>query len=444
MKIDVITIEIGSTITKVNAFNDIFSDSIKHVGQSTGLTSVQTGDVSLGVDQALDNLKKNIGQDIEVNEYLINSSAAGGLRMAVFGLTYAMTARAAREASLGAGAIIEFLGTGKIQDFHLEDLYDTRPNIVMLAGGLDYGDTEITLHNAKMLASSDLDIPFIYSGNCQLQNSVKKLFEKNGKTVHITKNVYPDVDQLDIDEARKIIQHTFSKHIIHAKGMEKLQKYTDKEVIPTPYAVLTGAERLYRTIGDLLVIDVGGATTDIHSVCEDSPENAPYRAQATSLVKRTVEGDLGVFVNAKNLNDIEDNIDDFHTDLSHLRPLPKTDEEKKITEGLAAKAVSIGLRRHAGTKKVLYSPTGKKTLIYGKDLTQVKTIIGTGGALSRLENAKEILSKIRDIQIEGSLLPPVTANIKIDKRYIFSSIGTLAFHYKDANIQKLLKDHFRE
>jgi len=444
MKIDVITIEIGSTITKINAFNDIFSDSIKHIGQSTGLTSVDKGDVSLGVEEALENLKKDLGEDLEVGEYLINSSAAGGLRMAVFGLTYAMTARAAREASLGAGAIVEFVGTGKIQDFHLEDLYDTRPNIIMLAGGLDHGDTEITLHNAKMLASSELDVPFIYSGNRQLQKSVRRLFEKNNKILHITKNVYPDVDQLDIDEARKIIQHTFSEHIIHAKGMERLERYTSKEIIQTPYAVLTGAERLYKTLGDLVVIDVGGATTDIHSVSEDSPENSPYRAQATSLVKRTVEGDLGVFVNAKNLNDIEDNIDDFHTDLELLRPLPETEDEKNITKELTAKAVSIGLRRHAGTKKVLYSPTGKKTLIYGKDLTQVKYMIGTGGALSRLENANNILERIRDNQIEGSLLPQCNAKIMIDKKYIFSSIGTLAFHYKDANIEKLLKDHFRE
>jgi len=439
MKIDVITIEIGSTITKVNAFNDIFSENIKHVGQSTGLTSFDKGDVSLGVEEALENLKKDLGQDLTVGEYLINSSAAGGLRMAVFGLTYAMTARAAREASLGAGAILEFLGTGKIQQFHLEDLYETAPNIVMLAGGLDYGDTEITLHNAKMLASSNLNTPFIYSGNCQLQKSVKRLFEKNGKTLHITKNVYPDVDQLDIDEARKIIQHTFSQHIIHASGMEKLQKYTEKEIIPTPYAVLTGAERLYRTLGDLVVIDVGGATTDIHSVSEDSPENAPYRAQATSLIKRTVEGDLGVYVNAKNLNSIDDDIIDFKADLSHLRALPENEEEKKVTEGLAAKAVSIGLRRHAGTKKVLYSPTGRKTLIYGKDLTRVKTIIGTGGSLSKLENSKTILENIRDHQIEGFLLPTESAKVKIDKKYIFSSIGTLAFHYKDAKIENLLQ-----
>ena len=46
----------------------------------------------------------------------------------------------------------------------------------------------------------------------------------------------------------------------------------------------------------MVVVDVGGATTDVHSVVELDPEEANLSREvvATTPVTRTVEGDLGM------------------------------------------------------------------------------------------------------------------------------------------------------
>ena len=50
-----------------------------------------------------------------------------------------------------------------------------------------------------------------------------------------------------------------------------------------------------------MVVDIGGATTDVHSVTNGSDEIASIQTRPEPFAKRTVEGDLGLYVNAKNL-----------------------------------------------------------------------------------------------------------------------------------------------
>ena len=69
--------------------------------------------------------------------------------------------------------------------------------------------------------------------------------------------------------------------------------------------------------------------------------------------------------------------------IAHHKPIPETDLEKQFVEKLTLHATITAVRRHAGGLKHLYGPSGKKTIAEGKDLTQVKYIIGTGGALTR-------------------------------------------------------------
>lgn len=61
---------------------------------------------------------------------------------------------------------------------------------------------------------------------------------------------------------------------------------------------------------------------------------------------------------------------------------------------MTEEAVLTAVRRHAGAIRYLYGPTGKKTIAEGKDLTNVKWIVGTGGALTRLPNRIDIMKKI--------------------------------------------------
>jgi len=101
-----------------------------------------------------------------------------------------------------------------------------------------------------------------------------------------------------------------------------------------------------------------------------------------------------------------------------------------VTRWLAARAVEVGIRRHVGSVSDLFTPTGKKQIVRGKDLTAIRWIIGTGGALTRIPGGDEILGRIR-LGAGARLLPPPEARILIDRDYRFSALGTLAQVYHE-------------
>lgn len=444
MKISILVAEIGSTTTVVNAFGDI-EDSPRFLGQGQAPTTVTEGDVNIGLNNAIDSLKKSLGVDkIEYDEMLATSSAAGGLKMTVHGLVYDMTVRAAREAALGAGANIHLVTAGRLRRSDIKNIKSIGPNIILLAGGVDYGERDTALDNAEIIAGLDIDVPVIYAGNIQNHSDVKEIFEENGKShlLYIVDNVYPKIDVLNVEPTRKVIQDAFEEHIIHAPGMTKVRELVKGPIIPTPGAVMEASKLLKNHMGDLVTLDVGGATTDVHSVTEGSEEVSRILISPEPVAKRTVEGDLGVFVNMRNVVEmigLERLAKDLNMDLERVqeiiedyKPIPVTDEEKKFVERLTLEAVITSIHRHGGGFRDLYGSSGKKTLAEGKDLTNIKWIIGTGGALTRLPNRVNILKEIAQSNKGDKLLPTKEAKILIDDDYIMASLGVLSKKYEEA------------
>jgi uncharacterized protein (TIGR01319 family) len=428
-RIQALTIEVGSTITKVNGFLRMPEGGFRHLAQGFAPTSVAKGDVGLGVEEAMEDLKARFRGSLEGAETFVNSSAAGGLRMTVHGLTYGMTARAAREASLGAGAIVKMVTAGALGEGQLEEIREIGPNIILLAGGVDFGETETVLANARKLAGLGLSIPVVYAGNAALRRPVQKLFAEADMEVLVADNVFPDVDVLNIDPLRHLLHDVFSRHIIHVPGMARLGGLTRWGIMPTPGAVLKGAELFSEVLGDCLVFDVGGATTDVHSVTEGSGEFRDLLTDPEPRAKRTVEGDLGVFVNARNILELGQD-PRWQERAGDLRAMPATGRERELTRWLCARAVETGARRHAGTLTDLFTPTGKKQVVKGKDLTSVRWVVATGGALTRVEGGEESLRAICTGPGKH-LLPPPGATILMDRDYRFSALGTLAQAYPD-------------
>ena len=434
--LDFLTLEVGSTITKANGF--IREDhSLMHVAQGFAPTSVAEGNVGIGLLAAVEDLEKSSGCSTEAAEVFANSSAAGGLRVTVHGLTYNMTARAAREASLGAGAIIKMITAGELSEFDLEEIEEIAPNMLVLAGGVDFGARDVVVTNAIKLASLELGVPVVYAGNAALKRAIENVFKNSGTELMVAPNVFPDVDVLNVDPLRKRMQELFSKHIIHAPGMERLKSLTDRQIIPTPGAVLRAAELFAEVAGDCVVIDVGGATTDVHSVTDGSSEFADKLTDPEPRAKRTVEGDLGVFVNASNIIELSEEESRRERQAS-IKAMPASDDEKEMTRWLCLKAVETGIRRHAGVISDLFTPSGKKQIVKGKDLTAVKWVIGTGGALTRVEGGREILASI----CTGAgkyLLPDKRARVLLDSDYLFSALGTICVDHPD-----LVKNTFKK
>lgn len=453
MKIDVLVAEIGSTTTVVNAFNQLETENPVFLAQGQAPTSVKEGDVNIGLQAAIEDMKKNLhieNQDINYKHMLATSSAAGGLRMTVHGLVYDMTVKAAKEAALGAGANIHLVTSGKLTKVDMLKLDKIKPNIILIAGGVDYGERETAIYNSEMIAASNLDIPVIYAGNSAVQDDVKLIFEaySKEKNLHIVPNVYPKIDILNIEPTREVIQNVFEKHIIEAKGMEKIREMVNGTIIPTPGAVMKASKILKDEIGDLVTIDVGGATTDIHSVTEGTEKVQKVLVEPEPVAKRTVEGDLGVFINKKNVAEmikierLEKELDMTSEEIKEFInsdiAIPEREKHKRFIERLTKEAVIVSINRHAGGYRTYFG--GKsQTLAFGKDLTAVKWIIGTGGALTRLPTREKILNEIALSNKGDKLLPTAEAKILIDSDYIMASLGVLSSLYREASIRLLLK-----
>ncbi len=450
MKVDVMVAEIGSTTTVVNAFHQIKSSNPVFLGQGQAPTSVLDGDVRIGLQGAVDDLQRKLEiNTLDYCEMLATSSAAGGLKMTVHGLVYDMTARAAKEAALGAGAIIHYVTAGKLRRTDLAKIKEIKPNLILLAGGVDFGERDTAIYNAEMIRGMGLTTPVIYAGNVENQEEIKLIFdEESGVKLYIVENVYPKIDDLNVEPARKVIQNAFEEHIIHAPGMEHVRDMVNGPIIPTPGAVMEATKLLYECIGDLIVLDVGGATTDLHSVTEASDEISRILVSPEPKAKRTVEGDLGVYVNMKNIIEVigEKKLAEELSDLDikqimeTYKAIPKTAEEIRFVERLAKEAVLRAVERHAGKIRYVYGPSGRMTLAEGKDLTQVKYIVGTGGALTRLPHRIEIMKAITESNMTGlNLYPGQHAKILVDNDYIMASLGVLSKKYKQSAIKLLEK-----
>ena len=450
MKVDVLVAEIGSTTTVVNAFHRLGEAQPVFLGQGQAPTSVLQGDVCVGLQGAMDDLCRRQGwPDLQYDAMLATSSAAGGLRMTVHGLVYDMTVRAAREAALGAGANLHLVTAGIMQEEDLEDLRDINPNLILIAGGTDYGERKTALENARLIRELELNVPVIYAGNVQNQTRVQRIFADAPAECYVVENVYPRLDELNIEPARKVIHQVFEKHIIHAPGMERVRTMVTGSIIPTPGAVMECAKLLYELVGDLVVLDVGGATTDVHSVTEGSEEIASIQLSPEPMAKRTVEGDLGVFVNARSMakqigmHNLEKEIGrDPAPIFAHYKAIPDTPEQFLLTETLTWHAAADALERHCGRFRYTYGSNGRQTFAEGKDLTNVKYLVATGGALTRLPGRKAIMERLCHLNDGGKLLFPKAQNLRLleDRQYYMASLGVLSRYHREAAVALLKQD----
>ena len=180
MHVDVLVAEIGSTTTVVNAFQGIHTEEPSFLGQGQGVTTVEEGDVTVGLLSAMEDLKKNLGlgtDELTYEKFLATSSAAGGLKMSVHGLVHDMTVKASKEAALGAGAIVRLVTSGRLKPSDLRRIEELEPSILMIAGGLDHGERDTAIYNAEKIAQLPLSMPIIYAGNVDNQEDIMELFQ---------------------------------------------------------------------------------------------------------------------------------------------------------------------------------------------------------------------------------------------------------------------------
>ena len=452
----VLLIDFGSTYTKLTAV-DVEAESI--LGTAAAYTTVET-DVCDGLNQALAQLEKKTGK-LDYDQCYACSSAAGGLRMIASGLVPELTSEAAKLASLGAGAKIAGLYSFQLTQDDLEDIQAAKPDIFLLVGGTDGGNSECILHNAAMLATLEPDFPVVIAGNRTAARQCQRILEKF--ETYVCPNVMPKFGVLNIEPTQKQIREIFLHRIIQAKGLSKAAELLSDILMPTPSAVLMAMELLAQGcegecgIGDLVAVDVGGATTDVYSMSDGMPKamNTVYKGLPEPYSKRTVEGDIGMrysvhgIVEAAGLNRVsqlaqlpprrvQELVDDLRR---HTDSLPDGDQElEALDHALASLAIEVAVSRHAGTMEETYTMMGQTFVQNGKDLTGVKQIVVTGGSLIHTKDTAAIARHALWSPAQPMSLRPKEAVIWVDRRYILAAMGLLSAHYPQTALRIMKKE----
>lgn len=435
-------IDFGSTYTKLRAI-DLSERRILGSGQGP---STVTSDITVGMNLALQDLEKRLGKLPSFKYRLASSSAAGGLKMVTIGLVRELTLEAARRAALGAGAKLTGGFSGRLISSDIAGIEMMAPDILLLAGGTDGGDMNVAIHNAKAIANSKLSCPIIYAANRVTVDEAKEILAN--KLVFFTENVMPELNKLNIEPARAMIRKVFIERIVHAKGIDQASKMFDSVLMPTPAAVLEGARLISQGagsangLGDLVVIDPGGATTDVHSIASGKPttEGVLQRGLPEPDAKRTVEGDLGMRHNATTIVEsvgIESIAGDCGIGIEQVsqmlenfsvnpETLPASSKEQALDDALARAALRIAMRRHCGTLEVVYTTNGPVTAQDGKDLTAVSAVIGTGGVIAHSKNPGTLLRSVLYDSSDPDSLRPKKPRLLIDQQYILYACGLLS------------------
>ncbi len=453
---NVLLIDFGSTYTKLTGV-DLEKEEI--IGTASAYTTVET-DINEGLNEGLKKLEKITGE-IKYDACYACSSAAGGLRMVTSGLVPELTVEASRLATLGAGAKAVGTYSFELTDEDIEEILRLSPDIFLLVGGTDGGNKECIIHNARMLAKFKPEFPIIIAGNRTASKECQEILE--GCEVYVCENVMPKFGVLNIEPAQNKIREIFLNHIIYAKGLSKVSDLLSDIMMPTPSSVLNALKLLScgfedeMGIGELIAVDVGGATTDVYSIADGMPEhmNTVYKGLPEPYAKRTVEGDIGMRYGAQGIVDaLGINKISFLSGLSEERALELIDKLKTNTEmvpngdtelealdfSLASCAVDEAVNRHAGKISETYTMMGQTFVQEGKNLTKVKQIVVTGGSLIHAKKTADIAEFAKYSNNNPASLRPYELNVRVDKKYILAAMGLLSSYYPKTALRIMKKE----
>jgi len=443
----------GESPTTVEApFDDVtvgVLNAVNEIEDLSGRTIVQDGKLTVPSQPG------NVGVDL----YLSTSSAGGGLQMAVAGVVGKITAESAERAALGAGAIVidvVSVDDGRAEHERIEQLRRLRPDMILLAGGTDGGQSSNVVELAEFIYAADphprlgagYRLPVIYAGNKSIRDEIKKILEPI-VDLKVVDNIRPTPEEENLGPSREAIHQLFLEHVMeHAPGYHKLKTWTSADLLSTPNAVgmLVQAVAELRGI-DVLAVDIGGATTDVFSVFGGS-------------FTRTVSANLGMSYSICNVLSLagSDNVlrwvpvefaaDALHNQLRNkmIRPttVPQTALSLALEQALAREALRLALAHHADLATSLkglrqetnvgraLSQGGGGSLV---NLMDLQLMIGSGGVLSHApRRAEAALMMLDAFQPEGF------TELAVDSIFMMPQLGVLSTVLPEAAAEVFERD----
>jgi uncharacterized protein (TIGR01319 family) len=380
-----------------------------------------------------------------VDLYLSTSSAGGGLQMTVAGVVKGITAESAERAALGAGAIVMdvvAIDDGRAEHERIEQIRRLRPDMILLAGGTDGGQSDNVVELAEFILAADpkprlgagYSLPVIYAGNKAIRDDITSILSKI-TDLRVVDNIRPTPETENLGPAREAIHELFLEHVMeHAPGYHKLKSWTSADILSTPNAVGLLVTQVAAARGlDVLAVDIGGATTDVFSV---------FSGEYT----RTVSANLGLSYSICNVLAAAGaaNVlrwlpfamgeDALRNSLRNkmIRPttIPQDMESLCVEQALAREALRLALEHHRslatslkGTRqetivgRVLDEAVGG-TLV---DMMRVGLIIGSGGCLSHAPRRAEAALMLLD-----AFQPEGFTDLAVDSIFMMPHLGVLS------------------
>ncbi|KRF46205.1 glutamate mutase L [Terrabacter sp. Soil810] len=369
------------------------------------------------------------------------SSAGGGLRLAVVGYERTVTAQAGHRVGLSAGAKVVHVAAGELTTADVAGIRGSRPDMILLVGGTDGGNGNVLLHNAARLAKGAIGghgahaVPVVVAGNVDVRDEAAAVLATTGRPTVLADNVLPQIGVIAPESARAAIRDAFLRHVIGGKGLSRDPAFAAMVEAATPDVVLRGVEVLASVAdgGDVLVVDIGGATTDVYSCLTPEGEDAGLRKDVVAPLwhARTVEGDLGMRWNAEHVVEaaVVEHLLDTVADPAaltayaarvHEEPgsLPVDDAERALDLELARLAALVAVRRHARPAQPTESP---------RPLANVTALVGSGGVLRHTDEAgrDHVLGAVLADHAGGWKVPRA-ARTTVDTAYLLFAAGLLA------------------
>jgi uncharacterized protein (TIGR01319 family) len=340
------------------------------------------------------------------------SSAGGGLRLAVVGYEELISAEAGRRAALSAGARVVHVAAGVLDTAALAELRASEPDVVLLVGGTDGGEASVLRANAAVLAEADWSVPVVLAGNAAVREQVAAKLRRAGLSVREADNVLPDIGRLAPESARAAIREVFLEHVIGGDRLSSDPRLRSWVRAVTPDAVLEGvsvlaALRRAAEVPGVVVLDVGGATTDVYCVPDPDAEQSTLGREAVGVParRRTVEGDLGVSWSVGALRAA-----------ASVEGLPVPGEDPLE---LGEAAATVALRRHLRAEAA-YGPGGAGARGVG--------LVVLSGGVFRHADAGAVKDAVTRLAADrggaGSVL--TDTEVVVDRRYVLAAAGLLA------------------
>ena len=314
-----------------------------------------------------DDLQNKCGEIIkkyDKKDIYICSSANGGLSTLVIGLTNSFSLKYATNIAYNSGInIIETVLYPNLKEYPIPtELID----VVIVVGGVDdvenvFGD-DLLSYIEKLNFSN-----IVYAGSAK--NA--KFFQDEITSIKILPNIVSDKLQVKEDELKEYLTNLYQADIIGKEDIKELYSITENQIYSTPYIVNQTLPSLHKkfpeVVDPFVLVDIGGATTDIHYSTDLVSDNMVLETGYDRLVFKK----LGVFKSRESLVFSAKQNEFVYELLNYLNVTENILEEYSDKATKVLMQLSIFL--------VLYKVSPKHNGYITLKLDRLKSLVFTGG-----------------------------------------------------------------